>query len=178
MLYSVTFSPDDPEFPSEEIARFVSEPGDVVQVIYSDIHTKRRPFYISPSAYRIAVIDDEDDNNIVEFISGEEFMATHNLAEPTIHAGMYVRTPRWLPGKLYTKYQTCEITTVNVERNRGSKWFALTELTLRGPSKDITRRHLIRYEDAKHLYAFRVWTPTQTAPGQPSTWILKSVERD
>ena len=176
MIYSVSFAPDDPEFPSEEVARFVSEPADVVQAIFSDIHTKRRPFYISPSAYLVTLIDDEDDDNIVESISGEEFMEAHHIQRPAIHAGMYVRTPHWLSGKPQNKYPACEIVAVSVERNRGDKWFALTELTSRGRSSNWNRRHAIRYADAEHLRPFRVWTPTQTAPGQPSAWSLELIE--
>jgi len=174
MIYSVSFSPDDVEFPSYEIAT-VAQPADVAQAIYSDIHTKRRAFYISPGAYVVAEIDDEDNDYIVEFIRGDEFMARYNVPVPHVHAGMYVRTPSGLPGKASNKYPTCEIVAVRVE-SRKTKWFALTELTSRGQrSKDVNRRHLIGY--GVTISPFRVWRPVQVAPGLPTKWVLESVNR-
>ena len=97
MIYSVSFSPDDVEFPSYEIAT-VAQPADVAQAIYSDIHTKRRAFYISPGAYVVAEIDDEDNDYIVEFLRGDEFMALHNVPAPSISPFRVWRPVQVAPG--------------------------------------------------------------------------------
>lgn len=143
------------------IVHIVRTPLYALHAVIDDIVTRRRHGDCGISSYTISEYNTQTDK-LIETLRTDEFMAAKNLEVPAVKAGDYVNTPHWLRGKQSNKKPTCIVSHV------ASRWHSesvmLVELTNRGPSKDVRRRHFIWLADIDKLRAFNEWRMVGTAP--------------
>lgn len=170
-LYSVTFDPQDTEYPGYSVEEHILTIEHAVLSVFDDILQNRRPCYCDTSAYTITEIDCENDDYINWTMRADELMAERGIDTPKVKTGDYVATPKWLSGKQSTKKPTCVVS--RIASRRFSQCALLIELTRNGPSTDMRRRHWIRLDDLQSLSPYQEW---RTVGNRPVTWIRSAVK--